>query len=424
MHIAVILPEAYRGGTLRGALNIVKMLFIGSRAAGDFPKISFGYVGGTDVYLESDFYEIKKMGVQVRPFRTIKAAAVDVEMLSGLVDSSVKNSTSQEYLIFNDTVSNFEDADIWLIVSDRLSACIPPHIKYALVVYDYIQRYVPEIFGCTSNTDANWKLFEKYAEVTRKADFVICTTKQTQRDCITYTGSQADRVALFPMEFDPMDVTNYSVSDGEKCTSGSEYILWTTNSTQHKNHKNIINGLEIYFGQNKDSVLEVHMTGVYTHLFSDDGIDDSNFTNPYIESIRRLIAKSPNFRERLIILGNVSDEQYLQKLTDASWLLHGALYDNGTFSIYEAAWVGVPSICSMYPAIREQCNHIELDVVEFDPYSPLDLSEKLTECLSNRQKWIKSLPDRVRMSKITYENIAPEYWSNFKERAQSAGIKS
>jgi glycosyltransferase involved in cell wall biosynthesis len=419
-HIAVILPEGYRGGTLRGAMNIVRMLAIGAQDVGDKLKLSFGHLDLPDVYSDSDFDEICQLNVKVRPFLR---QTMNGSELKSLYDSWINipiEEQAAEYVIFNDGVSNFEDADFWLIISDRLPACIPPHRRYAVVIYDYIQRYVPEIFGRNKNSESNWLLFEKYAEAARKATFVLCTTEQTRRDCINYSGVSPDKVVLFPMEFDPVDFRPVA---GSVCDDTDRpYIIWTTNSTQHKNHLNVIAGLEQYFCEHPDSLLYIRMTGVYTHLFSIEGKADRHFKDEYVVQVRQLIAKSQHLRDRLKILGNLTDEEYLQELAGADWLLHGALYDNGTFALVEAAWLGIPAISSDYPAIREQCKTFGLNLQFFDPNQPASLANVLASCYGKRVQAVQSLPTREQLSNCSYLKIAPTYWNKFKESLISQGV--
>jgi glycosyltransferase involved in cell wall biosynthesis len=418
-HIAVILPERYRGGTLRGAINAARMLALGAKDAGDALKISFGHLDLPDVYSRADFEDLIDLEITIRPFKNQIIAADKVEAIYETWIEIPASDHSSEYLVFNDGISNFEDADFWLIVSDRLPACIAPHRPYAIITYDYIQRYVPQIFGIDQSSEINWLRFEKYLEIARKADFVICTTHQTRRDCINYCGADADRVILFPMEFDPIEITrNASI---ENVAKNPPYIMWTANSTEHKNHRNVILGLEIYFKNHPNSPLEIHLTGVYTDLFSEIEKSDPNHKIPYITEIRKLISQTEQVKNRLKILGNVSDSRYINELSRAEWLLHGALYDNGTFSLVEAAWLGIPAISSKYPAILEQCELFGLRPQLFDPYEPASLAKAIAACVSQRDTAINQLPSRNRLQGRTYKEVAYQYWSTFKSTLNKVG---
>lgn len=418
MHIAVILPETYRGGTLRGALNIVRMLAIGAQKEQDALKLTFGHVDCEDIYSDNDFIELKNMGIEVRPFKREKLSAIHMDEYYKAISTTSELDKKEEYIIFNDGVANFEDADFWLIISDRVGGAIPPHRKYAVVVYDYIQRYVPEIFGKNIKDKPNWLQYEVYAKFTREANFVICTSNQTRRDCINYAGASSTDVYHFPMEFDPVQ-SNVRLTIKRQNTQDEPYIIWTTNSTQHKNHLNVIRGLEEYFSKNGTSQLQVVMTGVYTHLFDVAGKDDPHYNDEYPQRVRQELLGSPNLKNRIKIKGNLADSEYVELLMNASWLLHGAIYDNGTFSLLEAAWLGVPSISSIYPAISEQCQNFNLDVVGFDPHVPTSLALALKKCLPERELWVAKLPSQEVLKKQTYHNIAIEYWSKLKHAIEN-----
>lgn len=415
LNISIILPEKYRGGTLRGALNIAKMLKIGSNAMGVDLILNFGYIEDPTIYNEEDFFEIKKLGIKARSFKkeAINSRDIDPIIFKWMKYRKIKKTIERSYISFNDGVSNFEESDFWIIVSDRLSYPIPPHRKYAVVVYDYIQRYVPEIFGIDDRSNGNWLHFEQYADAVREANFVICTTEQTRLDCVNYIGVENHKVIKFPQEFDPIgqDV-DVMYNDKIDCID-EQYILWTTNSTQHKNHVNIIKGLNKFFSINPSIELNVHMSGVYTHLFDEKGKKDPHFNDPYAVLVRSEIEKSLHLKSRLKILGNIPDSEYKKQLANAEWLLHGALYDNGTFSIIEAAWVGVPVISSDYPAIRECCENFNLSVILFDPNSHMDLFDKLIDNYKKRREWIDKIPSRDLLIKNTFTEVAPRYWDLF-----------
>lgn len=426
LNISIILPEKYRGGTLRGALNIAKMLKIGANERGHELTLNFGYVDDPNIYGEDDFYEIKKLGIKVRSFKNevIDSKEINPIIFKWLKHRKTNKTVGGSYVSFNDGISNFEESDFWVIVSDRLSYPIPPHRKYAVVVYDYIQRYVPEIFGLDDGSKGNWLHFEQYADAARNASFVICTTEQTRNDCVNYIGVENHKVIKFPQEFDPIgqDI-DFSDNKNLQCAD-VPYILWTTNSTQHKNHINIIRGLNKFFEKNTDIELNIHMSGVYTHLFDNAGNLDPHFNDPYAVLIRSEIKNSLYLKPRLKVLGNIPDVEYKRQLSKAEWLLHGALYDNGTFSIIEAAWVGVPVISSDYPAIRECCDNFNLSVVLFDPHSYWDLFDKITENYTKRKKWVEKIPGKAVLTKNTFSAVAPKYWDLFYKTYLNLGCEN
>ena len=414
-HIAVILPERYRGGTLRGAKNIARMINAGARQEGEDIRVTFAYVDDDTVYESADFSDLRDEGIGVRPFQLTSLKSEFLNPYFGNGIEPVRSPSSGEYIVFNDGMSNLEDADFWILVSDRVALPLPPHRRYAVVVYDYIQRYVPEIFGAGSENEAAWRTFDSFARAAVEAEFVICTTKQTRQDCISYAGADPSRVIVFPMEFDPI-LPEIPVRHGADLVVEKPYILWTTNSTQHKNHINMLEGLERFFKQNPSSDLTVRMSGVYTHLFSVvDGKGDKFFDHPYAKQVRRKLSELPMVGERLTILGNVPDDAYIRELCGASFVLHGALYDNGTYSVVEGAFHGIPSISSDYPAMRELAENFSLPLIFFDSRRPQSLADAIRHALTGRDTLTKSLPTVDKLRERSFGAIAPKYWVRLRQ---------
>ena len=410
LNLAIILPAAYRGGTLRGALNIARMLKIGAAACGDALALSFGHIDDPTLYADADFEALRALGARIRPFRhEIIPASALASLYGGWVPIDPARR-APEYLVFNDGVSNFEDADFWLIISDRLNVALPPHRRYAVVVYDYIQRYVPAIFGTTPERAPLWLQFEAYAEAARRAEFVICTTDQTRRDCIGYVGVEPERARLFPMEFDPL-----AEQAAARRASRDPYILWTTNSTHHKNHLNVLEGLERFFRRYPDLPHAVRISGVLTNLFDASARDEPHFDDPYLVAVRAKIAECEAVRARLRILGNLPDSQYVSQLAHADLLLHGALYDNGTFSVVEAAWFGVPAVSSLYPAMREIEARFGVPLEYFEASDPDSLAAALGRAFADPAALRARLPQRERLRQHSFEVTAPQYWTAFKQ---------
>src|SRR5829696_5011473 len=119
MHLAIIIPHGYRGGTLRGAFNIARMLKLGAQRADQTLQISFGHLDDRTVYRSSDFDLLRAEGITVRPF---KPEFVNDQALAWHYDATSvsPNRRAPKYLVFNDGIANFEDCDYWLIVSDRI----------------------------------------------------------------------------------------------------------------------------------------------------------------------------------------------------------------------------------------------------------------------------------------------------------------
>src|SRR6185295_20249307 len=79
------------------------------------------------------------------------------------------------YQVPDDGIKHFLDCDLWLFFSDRLVHSLPPIRPYILMVYDYLQRYVPIL----SEKDHQQLMNNVHA-----AECILVTTEFTKEDAI------------------------------------------------------------------------------------------------------------------------------------------------------------------------------------------------------------------------------------------------
>lgn len=327
--ILVLLPIGYRGGSLRGALLLVQALLAGSRAAGQPATIVFAHLDDDEVY-PSDEFDGLGAGIEQRPFvwRTMTADEAQRAMqFSGLTDW---RPDSPEYQYPDDGAQQFADCDLWLVISDRLAKPILPLRPIVLMVYDYLQRYVAYL---SHGADL------PFLEAARTADRVLVTTEFTKRDALQYAGVSPERLVKVPMLV-PAFPMQQRHADPKR-----QYFIWVTNSQVHKNHINAFKALRRYYEEH-DGQLSCLVTG--------SGSKDL-LTSKYshLAPLRALIDESRKLRRNVRLMGDLEDRVYQRTLAGAAFLWHAAQIDNGTFSVVEAATLGVPSISTDYPAMRE-----------------------------------------------------------------------
>ncbi|MBV9782979.1 MAG: glycosyltransferase [Acidisphaera sp.] len=296
-------------------------------------------------------------------------------------------------------------ADVWiLLTSILLHGPLFPEKPYLVYLPDLIQRLVPEIYG-PDPLGPSWIMNAWQAMSLQRSQGVIVTTKRTGLDAVSYAGVSKSKVHVLPMVQAPLFKVPDSaealsrqkrtqlrqfLGDGpaREDTSGGRlqklrcensldpaqtpYFLWVTNSTQHKNHRRALRALELYYGQ-EDGRLACMMCGATT----DDFKAASTVQTPYIQEVRTRIAESPLLRDRLHVAGELSHAGFRRLLTGAAYLWHNVLYDNGTFSVIEAASLGIPSLTSDYPQMREICEAYSINTRTFDPWSPEDTAAQL-----------------------------------------------
>lgn len=407
MKIGVFLPHRDGGGTLRSLKNIARLLHLGSRAVGVPVEVVVSVVAGYDIELE--FMELAALGITVRETRwaAISADEVKTALLSM---GNERELHFPNYWLPTDLVCNFHDCDFWLIVSDRTEYPVAPVKPYAMMIWDYIQRYVPEIFeGRPLDCDIS------FIASARGAAFVMTNMQATAEDIVQYAGIAHEKVVFVPTTFDMV------AKDAGANARPRPYLVWVTNSIQHKNHLRALDALESYYDKH-DGSLDVVVTGGLTELFS---AKPSNrkmplYDHPYPVSIRKRVAASESLRKRVHFLGELSDQGYVNMLAHAAFLFHPVLYDNGTFSVLEAANYRIPSLSSDYPQMREIDAEFGLHMKFCDPYRP----DNMATCLKDMEldcEFIKAhLPDGAKLASYTPDVLAECYWRSIESPIMKA----
>lgn len=396
--IAVILPIEYRGGTLDTVKMYAKMLQLGAEKNQIELEVVLGHID-SHIYNDHDFDDLREMGISNRKFNWSKITKKQMVTLQKFLgyDASM---TEEEYLVPNDGINNFLDCDLWFIVSDRLELTLAPIRPYVLLVTDYIQRYVPELFS-------DW-YEHSFIQAVRKAELVLVNTPHTMNDCIQYAGVPKKKVKLVPLvsEYLEMDISSDSIT-------ADDYFIWTTNRSVHKNHILTLEALIKYYENN--GYLKCYVTGVDTDLFDikkELNDDDENY---YLNKVRAFLKKNVILKNNVTFLGELPKKQYMQLLRNARFLLHSVIIDNGTFCAIEAAQVKTPTLSSDYPAMRYISERYSLNCQFFDPYNINDLYNKLMMMDEKNSKLVKDLPDKELLKSLSWKNQTGEFWNIIKE---------
>lgn len=402
--IGVFVPVAYRGGTLNAAKNLIKMMHLGSREHKQPVNLVFSCVA--DFYdIDEDFADLLALNVSIREtvWRTVTKAQVQNILL---LDGNVSTLKHAHYLLPTDEVCNFNDCDYWIIVSDRTVEPLAPIKPYGMLIFDYIQRYIPELLGDYAEYG--------FLESARAANFVLTTTPSTRDDAIQYVGLDANKVHLFPMEFNPFRLQpNASPIDGD-------YFIWTTNTAIHKNHAKAFEALDIYYGK-LNGKFKVVMTGVDTNHF-DVNHENDIFFPAHLKYARDLLTKMPLVTHHLIIKGNVGLQDYISLLAHAKFLWHPTIIDNGTFSVVEAAYYGIPSLSNNYPQMQFINNRFHLNLCFGDATDPLAMAKSLKKMELEWLEQKEQLPAPQHLDNFSYNKLAPEAWQLLQSLMQARNM--
>ncbi|WP_225115744.1 glycosyltransferase [Bradyrhizobium sp. BRP22] len=388
--IAVILPVAYRGGSLRGAKLLASAVAIGSQQFGSPVDVIFGHLDDPTSYPDREFDDLPgHIERRAYQWRTLSQG----EALRACAYAGGEGTlTHATYAVPDDGINQFFDCDLWIFVSDRLQFPVLPVRPHLLMIYDYLQRYVPIM-----DEKANQQLIDR----AHAAEAVLVTTEFTANDARQFAGLPASKVRKVPLLVP-------TFGSGDSLTRGggppsSAYFIWTTNLAPHKNHRNALEALRIYY-EEYDGRFECHVTGVDTDkLFARN--------SPHLVAAREVYSASRAVKANLKMEGDLPDSIYRRKLRDAAFLWHPGLIDNGTFSVVEAASFGVPALSSNYPAMREIDRQFELGLIWSEAVDPVDMAGKLKQMETVQH----STPRPEAFARHCLDRSAGAYWQVIQE---------
>lgn len=413
LRVAVMLPFPYRGGTLKAAKNVARMISRGSQMCGEPAQVVFSAV--EDGYTRKDFGELVEMGIRVRETKWTTVRRDEIELFQKFSGHEVP-LRHDTYNMPGDGASNFDDFDLWVVISDRSFFPIAPLKPYGVVVHDYIQRYMPEILGMGPEADGVWEhaFLEGFLGTVRQADFVLTTTPRTRRDAINYAGVSPEKVFLAPMDFEPRESTSSPVN------FGTDFLAWATSTGFHENHMAALEALETYY-DDLDGRLLTRIVGFQTHLFDPKRLDihlkGDDRHERHILMIRERIRTSRTLRKSIRGMGHVSEGVYNSVLSQAKFTWHPNRIDNGTYSVIEAADLGTPSLSSNYPQMHFIDERFGLNLAFCNSDDVADMAEKLKEMELTYELRKAMLPSSSQLRRYSWENLSEEFWGVLKAAA-------
>lgn len=395
--IAIVIPNFYTGGVLDYSLRFAKCIHKGLISEGKEFQITIAHLDH-DVYKDKDYFvEARKIGIQIRAFKWVNKDAQYIKTYTVLNDLSKFDIEIDECCIMYDGIQGFEDQDLIIFTADRIPSKFLSKVPYIIVAHDYIQRYCPELMP---------DIYEKsIIDNTRYANNVFVTTQATYDDAVQYAGIKKDKLTLAPLLFDAVDVVQTKL---EHDNIISEHFIWPTNPSIHKNHMTALRALSDYY--HNGGQLKCYMTGASTELFDISkpyklsgikGLDD------YLSKIRGYIDKDSNLKnhDKLMPCGNMDKQKYYQLLSKASFIFHPGYADKGNGSILDAAFLGVPSLSSRYPAMEFINNRLSLNCVFFDPHDHNDIAEQIFFMEQKCHEIKQTLPSRTHLISLSADSI-------------------
>lgn len=394
--IAVIIPVGYRGGSLRGAKLLAEAIDIGSKQFDEQCEVVFAHPEMEQLEKSAELDDLSA-SIKRRAFSWQYLSSAEATRAMRYAGHEDWNAANQTYMVPNDNIQHFYDCDLWVVISDRLEHPLLPMRQTILMVYDYLQRYVPIL---PNGAD------QPFLNAARQAEKVLVTTEFTHRDALQYAGLTPDRVQKLPMlapDFSLQEKTQGSIGGSTE----RDYFIWTTNAAPHKNHVNAIKALDIYYCE-LDGQLECMITGVNTKELLKG-------QQPHLMEMANIVEKNRILKKRLKWQGELADKQYRKTLQAAAFLWHAGRIDNGTFSVIEAAYLGVPALSSSYPAMHEIDQQFTLNLIWADADSPRQMAEQLKYMETHALQLRKQLPSSEWLKQQQVENLASHYWEVIRE---------
>jgi glycosyltransferase involved in cell wall biosynthesis len=135
----------------------------------------------------------------------------------------------------------------------------------------------------------------------------------------------------------------------------------------------------------------------------------------HLKGLASLVKSSEKLNDKLRILGELSEVDYTRALSRSAFLWHAGTIDNGTFSVIEAACLGVPSLSSDYPPMREIDIQFKINLTWMDASSPRNMAQQL-KYMEERHSVIRdSLPSTSDFSEQSVSKLASKYWGVVRE---------
>ncbi|HVY63097.1 MAG TPA: glycosyltransferase, partial [Planctomycetota bacterium] len=281
------------------------------------------------------------------------------------------------------------DADAWLALVDRFPLPLLPLRPYGVFVYDMIQLRVPEVFPA-------WFFDEMkrgMSPTIRAADAVIVTSPPTRADVMETYGVEPARARLVPVSHSPR--RRFASLAPERVARVREpFILNVANATPHKGARVLLEAMALLKKTERWRDVRLAMCGFATERFSPRHV--RRFTSPYIREISRLVTSLGLVEDRdVVFLGFVSDPQLRDLFERSSAVINAARFDNGAFSLCEAAYFGRPAVTTRYAAALYLCERFGVPVETFEPGDAAGCARALESALQ-RGKLAPEEVERVR----------------------------
>ncbi|SHO47114.1 glycosyltransferase family protein [Anaerocolumna xylanovorans] len=391
--LAVIMPGEYTGGVLDYTIRLILAIKRGAEISGNNLEIVFGHVKHVNYEKKEYFKELRDKFIPIRSYKWEEFGKERIEEALSIQGYNFEG-LNEKYVNMNDGITYFEDCDCLLFTADRIHGELYSTVPYALILHDYIQRYVPRIM--------NGIVDKSFLDVARMSISNFTTTNVVKTESIQYAGIEKCRTNLIPLFFGSIgDVEK----DKEWLSDIGEYFIWSTNPSVHKNHIFALNALIKYY--ESGGKLKCIITGADTEMFKSS---KAAAGSSYVNEIRDVIKTNKSLKENMEILGNMPKSTYLKTLKNAKFFLHPGCADNGNGTAFDAAMLGVPTLSCDYPAMRNMDEKTKMNMQFFENNDVDGLADLIKKQEESKRKW--DIPSREELEKhiITNDQLCTDIY--------------
>ena len=388
--IGIILTDAFLGGVLSVTKRFVLSLKEQIDKHEDNTELIFAHAP-SDTYAEMDsFQALRDAGITIREIvvkeMTKPMIARMLDMAGFLPHRFHGEKNLPEGIVYDDGIHLMMDCDYLINMTDRSGAweSILPVYPYAVVVHDYIERYLPigETFRkirededidqeeekgpaaelqkkiAKANNKEKHGVFVRYGKAAssyitnaRNADFAFAMSQPTFINVVQFAMVRKNNVKLLPLFYEMLGTEEEF--NANTLVRNTEYFLWSTNISKHKNHLKALKALNLYY--KNGGLLKCVVMGYLVELMDPNKELKEQYSEEvmnYANSIRNYISRNRLLLENLSFEGYVTDDGFRELLKNSAFIFHPGFADNGNLTAVDAASFRVPTLSNDYPTMR------------------------------------------------------------------------
>jgi len=268
------------------------------------------------------------------------------------------------------------DSDLWVALVDRFRRPLAPIRPYGVLIHDMIHLHTPESFN---RSFLKKDIPRGLTPTIRRAQFQITTTPATASDVRAAYGTAESAMHVLPVAHEPHQRFARIEPTALPGLTGP-FILNVANASPHKGAKVLLRGFARWQAQSPNLRSRLVLCGWGTDAFLQRAPISKQ---QYCNEIRELVNELGLQESQVFFCGHIDDPTLKYLFEHASVVVNAASFDNGSYSMIEAAWFGRPLVCSDYPAAKYIDTRFQLNAHLFKNGDPQSLADKLALAMNS-----------------------------------------